>query len=109
MTSLCEPIHAWMRRVRKHRSSGLGRSLTLLRAFLLASALILALGAVALSSTLSRDLRDAALDDTALDVGGYADACSLPRFVPRRRRRAGARRRVGGSPARCGCRATFAV
>jgi len=67
-----------MRRVRQHRSSGLGRSLTLLRAFLLASALILALGAVALSSTLTRDLRGAALDDTALDVAAYGDAVLAP-------------------------------
>ncbi len=67
-----------MRRVRQHRSSGLGRSLTLLRAFLLASAIVLALGAVALSSTLTRDLRSAALDDTALDVAAYGDAVLAP-------------------------------
>ena len=34
------------------------RSLTLLRTFLIASAAILAVGAVALSSTLSNDLRE---------------------------------------------------
>ncbi|HYI74190.1 MAG TPA: HD domain-containing phosphohydrolase [Gaiellaceae bacterium] len=70
-----------MRRVREHRSPGFGRSLTLLRAFLLASAAVLTLGAFALSSTLSRDLRDAALADTALDVGGYADAILAPTLV----------------------------
>jgi putative nucleotidyltransferase with HDIG domain len=70
-----------MRRVRHYRSSGLGRSLTLLRAFLLASAAILAVGAVALSLTLSGDLRAAALDDTALDVGTYADAVIAPVLV----------------------------
>lgn len=70
-----------MRRVRQYRSSGLGRSLTLLRAFLLASAAVLAAGAIALSSTLSDDLRDAALDDTALDVGAYADAVVAPALV----------------------------
>ena len=70
-----------MRRVRQYRSSGLGRSLTLLRAFLLASAAILAVGAVALSSALSGDLRAAALDDTALDVGAYADAVVTPALV----------------------------
>ena len=70
-----------MRRVRGHRPAGLGRSLTLLRAFLLASALVLALGAVALSSVLSRDLRTAALDDTALDVSAYTDAVVAPRVV----------------------------
>ena len=63
-----------MRRVRAYRSSGLLRSLTLLRTFLIASAAILAAGAVALSSTLSGDLRDAALDDNALDVSAYTDA-----------------------------------
>ncbi len=72
-----------MRRVRQYRSSGLGRSLTLLRAFLLASAAVLAAGALALSSTLSDDLRGAALDDTALDVGAYADAVVAPALVRR--------------------------
>jgi putative nucleotidyltransferase with HDIG domain len=70
-----------MRRVREYRSSGLGQSLTLLRALLLASAAILALGAVALSSKLSDDLRAAALDDTALDVGAYADAVVAPALL----------------------------
>jgi putative nucleotidyltransferase with HDIG domain len=70
-----------MRRVRQYRSSGLGRSLTLLRALLLASAVILAVGGVALSSTLSGDLRAAALDDTALDVGAYADAVVAPALL----------------------------
>ncbi len=63
-----------MRRTREYRSSGLGRSLTLLRTFLIASAVVLVVGAVALSSTLSADLRRAALDDTALDVAAYTDA-----------------------------------
>ena len=76
-----------MRRVRQHRSSGLGRSLTLLRAFLLASAIVLALGAVALSSTLTRDLRSAALDDTALDVAAYGDAVLAPDALAFRRDR----------------------
>jgi putative nucleotidyltransferase with HDIG domain len=70
-----------MRRVRQYRSSGLGRSVTLLRTFLLASAAILAAGAVALSSTLSRDLRGAALEDTALDAAAYADAVLAPALV----------------------------
>ena len=67
-----------MRRMRAYRSAGLLRSLTLLRTFLVASAAILAVGAVALSSTLSRDLRAAALDDSALDVSAYADAVIAP-------------------------------
>jgi len=70
-----------MRRMREYRSSGLGRSLTLLRTFLIASAAILAAGAVALSSTLSGNLREAALEDTALDVGTYTDAVLGPSVV----------------------------
>ena len=60
--------------MRAYRSSELLRSLTLLRTFLIVSAVILAVGAVALSSRLSTDLRDAALDDSAQDVSAYADA-----------------------------------
>jgi putative nucleotidyltransferase with HDIG domain len=67
----------------RYRSSDLGRSLTLLRTSLIASALILAAGAVALSSTLSSDLRKAALNDTALDVGAYADAVLSPNVARR--------------------------
>ena len=70
-----------MRRMRAYRSSGLLHSLTLLRAFLFASAAILAAGAVALSSTLSGDLREAALDDNALDVSAYTAAVLAPAIV----------------------------
>jgi len=70
-----------MRRMRAYRSSGLLRSLTLLRTFLIASAAILAVGAVALSSTLSGDLRAAALNDSALDVSAYADAVVAPAVI----------------------------
>jgi hypothetical protein len=63
-----------MRHMREYRSSGLGRPLTLLRVFLVASAVILAIGAVALSSRLSSDLRRAALADNARDVAAYTDA-----------------------------------
>jgi putative nucleotidyltransferase with HDIG domain len=70
-----------MRRMRAYRSSGLLRSLTLLRTFLIASAAILAVGAVALSSALSGDLRDAALDDNALDVAAYTEAVLAPAIV----------------------------
>src|SRR5262245_52909620 len=72
-----------MRRVREYRSPGVGRSVTLLRAFLVVSAAILAAGAVALSSTLSRDLRDAALDDAALDFSAYTDAVVAPGIARR--------------------------
>jgi hypothetical protein len=70
-----------MPRKRAYRSSGLLRSLTLLRTFLIASAVILAAGAVALSSTLSNDLRKSALDDNAHDVGAYVDAVLAPTIV----------------------------
>jgi putative nucleotidyltransferase with HDIG domain len=60
--------------MRDYRSSGLGRPLTLLRACLMTSAIVLAAGAVALSSTISGDLRRAALDDTTRDVAAYTDA-----------------------------------
>jgi putative nucleotidyltransferase with HDIG domain len=63
-----------MRRLSSLRPSGLGRPLTLLRVFLVASALILALGAVALSSRLSDDLREAALEDSGRDTAAFADA-----------------------------------
>ena len=67
-----------MRHMREYRSSGLGRPLTLLRVFLVASAVILAVGAVALSSRLSNDLRRAALADNARDVAAYTDAVLGP-------------------------------
>jgi putative nucleotidyltransferase with HDIG domain len=67
--------------MRRYRSSGLGRPLTLLRTFLLASALTLALGAVALSSRLSDELRTAALADNARNVSEYADAVLAPSVV----------------------------
>jgi putative nucleotidyltransferase with HDIG domain len=70
-----------MRRVREYRLPGVGRSITLLRAFLLTSAAILAAGAVALSSDLSSDLRRAALDDAKLDISAYADAVLAPSLV----------------------------
>jgi putative nucleotidyltransferase with HDIG domain len=72
-----------MRRQLAPRWSELGRSLTVLRTFLITSAVILAAGAFALSSTLSGDLRDAALDDTALDIAGYVDAVVAPAIVER--------------------------
>ncbi len=70
-----------MRRVRAYRSSGLLRSLTLLRSFVLASAVILGIGAVGLSSTISTDLRKHALEDNARDVAQYVDAVLAPSVV----------------------------
>lgn len=70
-----------MRQKRAYRSSGLLRSLTLLRTFLIASAGILAAGAIALSSALSSDLRASALADNARDVGAYVDAVLGPNVV----------------------------
>jgi uncharacterized membrane protein YdfJ with MMPL/SSD domain len=70
-----------MQRKRAHRSSGLLRSLKLLRTFPVASVTILAAGAVALSSTLSNDLRTPALEDNARDVRAYVDAVLGPNYV----------------------------
>src|SRR5262245_57401442 len=70
-----------MRRFRVFRPSGVGRPLTLLRTFLVASAVILALGAVALSSRLSGDLRSAALEDSARDTMALSDAVLAPPLV----------------------------
>jgi putative nucleotidyltransferase with HDIG domain len=70
-----------MRRLPGLRPFGLGRPLTLLRAFLFASALILVLGAVALSSRLSDDLRAAALEDSARDTAAFSDAVLAPALV----------------------------
>jgi putative nucleotidyltransferase with HDIG domain len=70
-----------MRRMRRSDSYGLGRPLTLLWAFLVVSAAILAVGAIALSSTLSSDLRAAALEDTRRDVTAYVDAVVTPAVV----------------------------
>ena len=67
--------------MRAHRSSGLLRSLTLLRTFVVASALILFVGGVALSSTLTSGLREAALEDNARDVALYVDAVLAPAVV----------------------------
>jgi len=70
-----------MRRPRVLRPSGVGRPLTLLRTFLIASAVILALGAIVLSSRLSSHLRAAALADNARDTAAYADAVIAPAVV----------------------------
>jgi putative nucleotidyltransferase with HDIG domain len=78
---LCSADTAHMRRERAYGSSGLLRSLTLLRSFVLASAVILAVGAVALSSTLSKDLRERALEDNARDVALYVDSVLTPTVI----------------------------
>ena len=86
-----------MRRMQQYRSYGLGRPLTLLRAFLVVSAVILAVGAVALSSRLSSDLHAAVLEDSGRDVSAYLDAAVTPAVVhggqvaltPAQRRRLG--------------------
>jgi putative nucleotidyltransferase with HDIG domain len=72
---------ARMRRMRRSGSYGLGRPLTLLRAFVVVSAAILAVGAIALSSTLSSDLRAAALEDTRRDVSAYVNGVLAPSVV----------------------------
>ncbi len=70
-----------MRRLRVLRPSGLGRPLTLLRTFVVASAVILAVGAIVLSSRLSSHLRTAALADSARDTAAYTDAVLAPSVV----------------------------
>lgn len=67
--------------MRASGSHGLGRPLTLLRAFLVVSAVILAVGAIGLSSRLSSDLRKAALAGTARDVSSYVDTALAPAVV----------------------------
>jgi len=67
--------------MRAYRSAGLVRSLTLLRTFLLASAGILAVGALTLSGSLERSLRAQALEDAARGVGVLVDAAVAPAIV----------------------------
>src|SRR5207244_971313 len=57
------------------------RSVTLLRAFLLASAAILVPGAVILGSILTESLRNQALDDAAAALSQYADGVLRPELV----------------------------
>jgi putative nucleotidyltransferase with HDIG domain len=70
-----------MRRLPLLRPSGFGRPLTLLRTFLVAAAVILAIGAWALSSRLSDDLREGALEDSARDTAAFSDALLAPALV----------------------------
>lgn len=70
---------------RAYRSAGLARSLALLWTFLLATAAILAIGAVVLSYVLSGTLRDQALTDNARHVALYADSVLAPALVRRNR------------------------
>jgi putative nucleotidyltransferase with HDIG domain len=79
--ALVQADTAPLRRMRRYTAYGLGRPLTLLRAFLVVSAVILALGAVTLSSRLSSDLHAAALDDSGRDVSAYVDAALAPAVV----------------------------
>jgi putative nucleotidyltransferase with HDIG domain len=70
---------------RAYRSAGLTRSLTLLWAFLLASAVMLAAGAVALSSVLSRSVEKQVLEDSARYAAVYTDTALAPALVRRER------------------------
>lgn len=62
-------------------SERVSRSLTLLRAFILLSALILTAGAVVLGSLLSDALRGQALDDAKVDLQRFTSAVVGPRLV----------------------------
>ena len=68
---------------RAYRSAGLTRSLTLLWTFLLASAAILAVGAVVLSSVLSKSLEKQALEDSARHSAVYVDTGLAPAQIGR--------------------------
>ena len=57
------------------------RALTLLRAFLLLSAVILAAGAVVLGTVLTAALRDQAVDDAERSLSQYTDAVVGPHLV----------------------------
>ena len=57
------------------------RSITLLRAFLLASAAILVPGAIILGSLLTTSLRNQSLDDAAAALSQYADGVLRPELV----------------------------
>jgi putative nucleotidyltransferase with HDIG domain len=83
-----------------HRTAGLVRSLSLLWTFVLASAAILAAGALVLSSVLSQNFREQVLDDRAHEVALYANSVLAPalvrgdRLVAKRRALARLRRTV---------------
>ncbi len=70
---------------RAYRSAGLARSLALLWTFLLATAAILAVGAVVLSSVLSSNLEEEALAVNADHVALYTDSVLTPVLVRRNR------------------------
>ncbi|MBA2642945.1 MAG: hypothetical protein H0U82_08470 [Actinobacteria bacterium] len=78
--------------------------MALLWTFLLASAAILTVGAVVLSSVLSSSLREQALADSARDVSVYTDAVLAPMLVRGRRARVAksTRRRLVASVRRHG-------
>ena len=64
-----------------YRSSGLGRSVTLLWAFALASGVILAAGALVLSSLLTRSFRDQALAGSTRQAALFSSAVLTPTVV----------------------------
>jgi putative nucleotidyltransferase with HDIG domain len=66
---------------RAHRSAGLTRSLALLWTFLLASAAMLAAGAVVLSSVLSHGVEKQVLEDSARYAAVYTDTALAPALV----------------------------
>jgi len=66
---------------RAYRSAGLARSLALLWTFLLATAAILAVGAIVLSSVLSRNLEQETLSLNGQHVAVYADSVLAPALL----------------------------
>src|SRR5215813_9206510 len=66
---------------RGHRTHDLGRSITLLRAFLLASALILVIGGAVLGWALSRTLWQQAVASERSSLARYVDGVVRPTLV----------------------------
>ena len=83
MTLKVEVHRADTRRMapRAFRSAGLSRSLALLWTFLLATAAILAVGAFVLSTVVSTNLREQALDDDARHISLYTSTFLTPVLV----------------------------
>ncbi len=66
---------------RAYRPAGLKRSVAQLWTFVVASAAILAAGALVLSSLLTQSFRDQVLDDSAQEVGLFANSVLAPTLV----------------------------
>ena len=77
--SSCGPIQPWA--VVLSLKTDVGRLLTLLRVFVVASGVLLALGAVVLGAILTASVRDQAIEDRELSLARYADTVLGQRLV----------------------------